>query len=206
MSESSSILNYVSIKSNKIIADGRVIFDMHDAPPRAFFESAYQSLGINYPKFFKMDHLSKTSFLACDVLLHSTQTLKPFMPSDVGIVFQTANGSLDTDLLYYKSKETIPSPSLFVYTLPNIAIGELSIRHNIKGESACFIFDIFNPKFQVDYVESLLDTGRSKIVVAGWADFYDDRFEAFFYVASGLTGSAAHQHTAENINKIYTDV
>ena len=206
MIQANSILNYVSIKGNKIIADGRIVFEMPGATPRAFFESAYQSLGVNYPKFFKMDNLSKTSFIACEALLHSTQILKPYMPADIGMVFQTANGSLDTDLLYYKSKESIPSPSLFVYTLPNIAIGELSIRHNIKGESACFIFDIFNAKFQVDYVNSLLDSGRSKIVVAGWADFYDDRFEAFFYLASGLTGPVAHQHTAANINKIYTDV
>ena len=203
MSEANSIISYVSIKGNKIIADGRVLLDMQDATPRIFFESAYRLLGINYPKFFKMDNLSKTSFIACDILLHGTQLLKPYDPYDVGIVFQTANGCLDTDLLFQKSRETIPSPSLFVYTLPNIGIGELSIRHNIKGESACFIFDIFDTRFQVQYVDSLLALGRSNIVVAGWADFCNDRFESLFYVASAGDGSGAQKHNAENLNEIY---
>ena len=203
MSEVSSIISYVSIRGNKIIVDGRVLLDMPDATPRVFFESAYRLLGINYPKFFKMDNLSKISFIACDILLHDTQLLTPYDPYEVGIVFQTANGSLDTDFLYHKSRETIPSPSLFVYTLPNIAIGELSIRHNIKGESACFIFDIFDTMFQVQYVNSLLDLGRSKLVVAGYSDFCGDQFESLFYVVSTGDGSGAYRHNAENLNEIY---
>ena len=199
MSEVSSIISFVSIRGNKIIVDGRVLLDMPDATPRVFFESAYRLLGINYPKFFKMDNLSKISFIACDILLHDTQLLTPYDPYEVGIVFQTANGSLDTDLLYHKSRETIPSPSLFVYTLPNIAIGELN---SIILKNTAFKKNT-TTMFQVQYVNSLLDLGRSKLVVAGYSDFCGDQFESLFYVVSTGDGSGAYRHNAENLNEIY---
>ncbi len=66
---------------------------------------------------------------------------------ETGIILSNANGSLDVDLKYAKTMQAGASPALFVYTLPNIVIGEISIRHKIKGENAFFVFKDFNGNF-----------------------------------------------------------
>ena len=48
------------------------------------------------------------------------------------LVLSNANASLDVDLKYAKTMQTGASPALFVYTLPNIVIGEISIRIILK--------------------------------------------------------------------------
>jgi hypothetical protein len=68
-------------------------------------------------------------------------------PYATGIVLSNSNASLDADIKYYDSVANIPSPALFVYTLPNIVIGEISIKHSFKGENAFFIFDSFDARF-----------------------------------------------------------
>ena len=205
MIEETRIPGYVSISNNRIVADGRVVFEMRNVPPRQFFNSAYEALGLNYQKFYKMDNLCKTGFLAAEVLLAQHKISADDAAMDTGILFQTANSSLDTDVLYRASTLTGASPSLFVYTLPNILIGELCIRHKIKGESACFIFPTFDALFQVNYLNSLLDSGKIKTGISGWADFYNEKFEALFYVAVKSAQQHLAEHTVENVDKIYNN-
>ena len=83
----------------------------------------------------------------------------------MALVLSNKSASLDTDR---KHQETInnkdsyyPSPGIFVYTLPNIGIGEISIRHEIRGENAFFVFDVFNAQTLFQYAEALLQTKKS---------------------------------------------
>ena len=48
-------------------------------------------------------------------------------------------GSLATDIEYWKGRDSVggPSPSLFAYTLPSSALGEIAIRHHITGPGLC---------------------------------------------------------------------
>jgi hypothetical protein len=197
------IVGYILIRNNLATNEAGVLFEKKGVPARDFFNTAYAALQINYPRFFKMDNLCKTGFLACEILLRQKDTSRPLSGFETGIVFSTANSSLDTDVLFQSSTLSVPSPSLFVYTLPNIVIGELCIRFGIKGESACFIFDTFNASFQVDYLNSLLDSGEIKTGICGWADFYDNKFEALFWLVEKTDSEAYVKHTAGNINKIY---
>ena len=98
-----------------------------------------------------------------------------------------------------------PSPALFVYTLPNVAIGELCIRHGIKGETACFVFDIFDPAFQAWYTDTLIDDYNTKACISGWADFYEGKFEAFFYLVEKGGIMSGIKHNSENLDKIYNN-
>ena len=203
MKEENRIMSYISISNNRITADGHLLFEKHNVSPRDFFNSAYDALEINCPRFFKMDNLCKSGFLAAEILMRQTKSEESYSAMETGILFSTANSSLDTDILYQASTLSIPSPSLFVYTLPNIIIGELCIRHGIKGESACFIFDTFNAIFQADYLNALLDSAKIKTGISGWADFYNEKFEALFYLVGKSDSEALKKHTAENIDKIY---
>jgi hypothetical protein len=97
-----------------------------------------------------------------------------------------SSSSLDTDLLYnqtIKDKSNyFPSPSLFVYTLPNILIGEICIRHGIKGENAFFIFDRFEPQKILDLVHLLLDEDRAQACLCGWVEVLEDNFESVLFL------------------------
>jgi hypothetical protein len=205
MGEQNSITGYTVIRHNQIWVDGTLLFEQPGLKPAEFFMAAYEYLQIPYPRFFKMDNLCKVSFLAVEYLLKNKNWGEKYTAEKTGIIFSNANSSLDTDIRFHESMAEAASPALFVYTLPNIAIGEICIRHRIKGESACFVFDIFDFAFQADYINELADTGRIDACIGGWADFYDDRFEAFFYLVEKTTDSKYLIHNKINTGKIYKD-
>ena len=206
MKSENAISGYVQIKEGRVMYNNTLLFKFDEHKPTEFFNSLYTSLNINYPKFFNMDNLCITVFLANEVLLKDVVLREKYKAEEIGIVFSNANSSLDTDIRYQQSSLQAPSPALFVYTLPNVAVGELCIRHGIKGETACFVFDIFDSLFQTWYVDTLIDTCGIKACISGWADFYDGKFEAFFYLVEKQNDKAPIQHNSENTDKIYKEV
>ena len=115
---------------------------------REFLKQAYQYLDLKYPKFHKMDLLSKLGIVAGELLVGNEEESAL---ADLGIVMANRSSSLQIDEDFAKTirneENFFPSPSLFVYTLPNIVIGEICIRHKIKGENAFFILNKFDPCF-----------------------------------------------------------
>lgn len=166
-------------------------------------KTAYKHLKIDYPKFFKMDRLSKLAFLAAEVLLGHPITSTE--NRDMAIVLSNRASSLDTDRKYQDSisdeHNFYPSPAVFVYTLPNICVGEISIRHKLRSENSFFIFEAFNPGFLKDYSESLLHADKAGEVLCGWVDVDKDRYEAFLYLVSP-TGKDLH--TEQQLTKLYS--
>lgn len=201
MAKPLSIQAYITIRNNCIALNGGVLFENAELSDTDFLQAAYQHFQFNYPKFFKMDNLCKTGFIAAELLLRNQPGFMDFKPEEKGIMLQNANSSLDTDIKYEASIATAPSPSLFVYTLPNVLIGELCIRHQVKGETACFVFDIFDAVFQADYVNSLLADGNIKICMAGWADYYNGHAEAFFSLVG--QSDAGTEHSAGKLTEIW---
>ena len=199
------IKDYCHIKNNEISFNGAILFKSEESMSFSeFFNLAYRSLKVNYPKFFKMDLLSKLSFLAAHLLLKEyNATIKN--DRNIALVFSNRSSSLDTDRKYQKSIEDrvdyFPSPSIFVYTLPNIGMGEISIRHGLFSENSFFIFDRFNAGYLYNYALSLLQTQKATDVVCGWVDVDETSYEAFLYWV-GDTGNLAH--TEEMISKLYT--
>ena len=67
----------------------------------------------------------------------------------IGICLGARAGSLSTDVQYWKRREAVggPSPTLFAYTLPSAALGEIAIRYRLTGptstaECACHYSEI----------------------------------------------------------------
>ena len=147
-----------------------------------FLLSAYQHFGFQYPKFYKMDHLSKLAWLSAELLLGERRTAAEYAPEDVAVVLSNAHSSLDTDYRYFATVGEIPSPALFVYTLPNIMTGEICIRHRLKGENAFFISDAFNAEFIAAYVNDLLSTGMARASICGWVDVLGDEYSAALFL------------------------
>lgn len=161
-------MNQVTIQRNTITRNGTVVFEAM-APLPDFLALAYQHFDLQYPKFYKMDTLSKLGWLAAEVLLQGLDTSR-YAPESIGIVLSNANASLDTDIRYWDTVKEMPSPAVFVYTLPNIVAGEIAIRHKWKGENAFFISPAFDPGLINWYVDDLFDNGRAEACLCGWVD------------------------------------
>lgn len=60
---------------------------------------------------------------------------------------------------------------MFVYTLPNIMLGQVAIKHGLKGESTFFAFPDKSSNFIREYTASLIAEGRMDAVLWGWCEF-----------------------------------
>lgn len=175
-----------TIQNNEIILNGDLAFRDESTTFADFSKKAYQHLEINYTKFFKMDHLSKLAFLAAEWALKNVIDISN--NNNIALVMANKSSSLDTDLKHQASildsEHYYPSPAVFVYTLPNICLGEISIRHQLKSENSFFIFEAFNPSFMVNYAEILLNTKKADHVLCGWVEYFNEEYKAFVYLVS----------------------
>ncbi|QCX01478.1 3-oxoacyl-ACP synthase [Aggregatimonas sangjinii] len=194
MAASAYIQDYCHIRDSKIAVNGETIFkgDTEDFP--SFIKAAYKALDTDYGKFFKMDHLSKLAFIASDLLLHNEKE------KNMALVLSNRAGSLDTDRKHHSSMADYPSPAVFVYTLPNICLGEISIKHRLYSENAFFVFDRFNADALFDYANVLLDSQKAEKVLCGWVDMDEGKYDGFLYVVSK---NGIFTHSTEEINRLY---
>lgn len=139
----------------------------------------------DYPKYHKMDALSRLAFLATELLLSRGD-----VPQDSGratILFNRTS-SVVADRCHLgsiaKPGEFYPSPSVFLGTLPNIATGEIAIRHGYTGETSLYITDFRDEALMGKVVSSSFSQGGFRSLICGFVDceFVDgdrgDRFEA----------------------------
>ena len=159
----------IKIKDAAVQIDGTVDFSHPERNFNLFAKQVYKHYQIGYSKFFKMSQLCKLGFLASEILLKGIN-LSDVEADMVSLILANSSSSLHSDKSYQSTIESVPSPSSFVYTLPNILIGEICIRHGIKGEGTFFIQDRFKKDFIFDYVLSLFKARQSTISIAGWVD------------------------------------
>ncbi|HMH23380.1 MAG TPA: hypothetical protein VK563_16455 [Puia sp.] len=212
-------MNHITANSvichNSVYKDGKALFGNKGADPAGFLLSVYQHFDWQYPKFFKMDNLSKLGWLAAEILLKDVPSARAYLPWEMGVVLSNANSSLDTDRKYLASVKEIPSPSLFVYTLPNIMIGEICIRNNFKGENAFFLSDSFDTDFIVRYVSFLMDTDACQACICGWVELLGEEYGAQLFLIEKRAGEAPAwtasappaplAFTGENIGRIISE-
>ncbi len=192
-----------SIVNNVVVKDANLLFSNKGVDVQPFLVSVYQHFGIHYPRFYKIDTLGKLGWLATEILLANSFDKTLYLPEDIGLVLANKSGSLDTDIKYFETVKTMASPALFVYTLPNIMLGEICIRHHFKGENDFFIFDHFNAGFIQQYVTHLFDTGALEACICGWVELIGNDYHASVYLVEKKGGAAAINFTEENIYHIY---
>lgn len=139
----------------------------------------YKELDINYPKFHKMDNLCKLAFLGTE-LLTSKMDISDYGDDEIGLVFVNNHSSLDTDTRHQQKiddPEQKASPTIFVYTLPNILIGEIAIRYHWFGENLFVLADSFDQDKWMEMVEVLFDQKKANAVIGGWVDVFEEKFD-----------------------------
>ncbi|MEO7522822.1 MAG: hypothetical protein ABIT58_01935 [Ferruginibacter sp.] len=208
MQEKSYISASCVISNNTVYKNGLAVFESMEIGLQEFLLSVYQHFEIKYPKFYKMDNLSKLGWLAAEILLKDSFEKGRYQPEDIGVILANANSSLDTDNKYYQTTKEIASPALFVYTLPNIMTGEICIRHNFKGENAFFIFEKFDAGFMQQYVNNLINNNTLQACICGWVELLGDEYKTALMLVEireheGAIAGATNIFTKENLLNIY---
>ena len=180
------ILADTAINSAGIHKNGTLFLANEEQLPFAqYCRKAYQSMGASYPKFFKMDNLCKLSFLAAELLLMENSEVE-LHGEKTAIILGNRSSSVISDRKHYESyverEKSFPSPAVFVYTLPNIMLGELCIRHQITGESSCFMMEHLDAEFLFHYVRDLLLNEGYEHCITGWVDFSPTVYGAELYL------------------------
>jgi hypothetical protein len=184
MTNKNQIVPFCSIQNNQIILNGNLILATDDLLFSEFSKKAYQHFEMNYPKFFKMDNLSKLAFIGAELLLKTK--INSNKENNIALLLSNKSSSLDTDLKYQNSisdaANYYPSPAVFVYTLPNICLGEISIRHRLNSENSFFIFDEFNPEFLSQYSDVLIQSKKAEKVLCGWVEYFEEQYKSFLFL------------------------
>ena len=176
----------VQISEDGVVVDGSAL--KTEAKGKELLTELYKNHISDYPKFYKMDALSKLAFVASELLLASANA-----DEDEGraVILFNRSSSVVSDKAYQQSisnaDEFFPSPSVFVYTLPNIMTGEIAIRHGYRGETSLYILAEKNEEQMRRIVQSSFADAEMRTAIVGWVDCEnDDCFGADMglYVAS----------------------
>ena len=164
----------------------------------------YRSLQVDYPKFFKMDGLSKLGFLASEMIFRDDENR--FRPHEnVAIVCFNRSSSLEIDTQYEATirdnENYFPSPSLFVYTLPNIVTGEISIRNSYFGETSFYICKKFDARQIFETVRNAFQDKTTTTVLAAWIEYFEEKREVFMVLIESGKGDV--EFTEERLNILY---
>lgn len=168
----------VRITQDEIVVDGnRLDVKSHG---KEMLTEVYKTKIGNYPKFYKMDMLSRLAFVASELLIGCDEENDDHS-NDRAVVLFNHSSSIIADRQYVKSIEIddfFPSPAAFVYTLPNITTGEIALRNGYHGETSFYILVERNEKLMQRVIKSTFIDRDIKSVIGGWIDCpSEDKFE-----------------------------
>ena len=166
--------------------------EQEGAGHHSLLTSLYKQMIGNYPKFYKMDGLSRLGFVASEILLNAEKGDTDVerreeegerLLEERAIIFFNHSSSIASDRNYKESindkDNYFPSPSIFVYTLPNIVTGEIAIRNHFHGETSFFILPDKDERLMEEILQASCRDAQSKSFLTGWIDYEDERhFEA----------------------------
>lgn len=181
-------LDYVVLNQGYVSVNCREL--EHEASGNALLTELYRNHIADWPKFFKMDTLSKAGFVASELLIKELGEHRlgseEFAQGHATVLFG-ATASLCADRNY---QETIqdkdnyyPSPALFVYTLPNIVTGEIAIRNHWRGETSFYVTEAPDAAQMAFHLACAFQDQATDSILAGWVDSSrNDDFQAFMTV------------------------
>jgi len=171
------------IADKKVMIDGKTVFDGSDYQDyAAFIRAAFKSISEPYMKFSKMDDLCKLGLIATEFLLQGVNLHEKYAEDEISMLLANRYSSLDTDITHQHiidDRSTYQlSPAVFVYTLANIVMGEVSIRNKFKGENLFLIDEKFDRKRMEQIASLSLSCENTKVMIVGWVDFFKDDYSA----------------------------
>ena len=174
-----STLHHVRITPDSVTIDGKPL--TCEGHGKELLTALYKQYVGDYPKFYKMDMLCRLGFIASDLLEKSD--------ADTAVVLFNHSSSIHADRAYLETisegEDYFPSPSLFVYTLPNIVAGEIAIRHHYHGETSFYILPEHDELLMRQIQAATFADPAIDNMITGWLDYEDDdHFLADLYLLS----------------------
>lgn len=171
-------LHRVHILPDGVTLDGRPL--PVQSQGAGLLSEIYRKYVGDYPKYHKMDSLSRLAFLATELLLSRGDVPQD---SERATILFNRTSSVVADRCHLgsiaKPGEFYPSPSVFLGTLPNIATGEIAIRHGYTGETSLYITDFRDEALMKKVVSSSFSLGGFRSLICGFVDCdRGDSFEA----------------------------
>ncbi len=190
MAADANVCRTVEINDGCIRVDGAEVFAGNDADFGTFIREAFKSRGGSYMKFYKMDDFCKLAYMASEWLLDGVE----FGEEECGMILSGRYGCLDTDMRHQQiidsEGDVDASPSVFVYTLPNVASGEISIRHHIKGENTWLWTAEPGIDGMLQYAACMIQAQDLKYCIAGYFDCIAGKYNAEFRLLSAAMHDA----------------
>ena len=132
----------------------------------------------DYPKYYKMDPLSRLGFIASELLLQAEGAERFVACDDRAVIFFNHSSSVCADRQYIETiadpDNCFPSPSVFVYTLPNIVTGEIAIRNGYHGETSFYILPRQDDRLMQQILQASCLDSTTQSILCGWLDYEDD--------------------------------
>jgi hypothetical protein len=195
------IQQYLQWKNKEIWLNGQAYLQSEETSALAIAVAAYKKTTVSYPKFFKMDMLSKVAFVAASIVLPEPITANS---NHVAVVISSKSGCLEVDKKFDESRADIASPALFVYTLPNIMLGEICIAKGFKGEQMCTLSPEPDAAWLAFYVNDLLQNRGTEAVLCGHAEATEHGIEAVLvWVNKEPSALPFHQ---QNLKTIFSKI
>ena len=171
----------VSISTTEVIVDGTPL--SIEQGSNGLLTNIYKQKIGEYPKYYKMDGLCRLGFVASELLLQAEGNVRFKDCYDRAVVLFNRSSSISSDKKFLESiqdKENyFPSPSVFVYTLPNIVTGEIAIRNHYHGETSFYILPSRDETQMKEILETVFMDSKTKSGLTGWIDYEDEEhFEA----------------------------
>lgn len=182
-----TITKEVTIAGGQVSVNGEVVFERPSMAIKELLRACYQQLGLEYPKFFKMDLLCQLAFIGSEVLLKDTDILTRYPKDRIAIVLSNTASSLDTDRRYHDTISNadayFPSPAVFVYTLPSIMCGEIAIRNGILGENNFLVTEGYDEPLLEANIATLFNQGHADACIGGYVQLDRDGYELILFLA-----------------------
>ncbi len=182
--------HHVRITPNGAWLDGKLLSLIGERGEKSLLTSIYKQLINDYPKYYKMDGLCRLGFVASELLLQAEKAeseVDNSVTKERAIILFNHTSSISSDKRYLASiadkDNFFPSPSVFVYTLPNIVTGEIAIRNGYHGETSFYILPQRDEKQMNEVIDTAFVDRKTKSVLTGWLDYEDnENFEADMYI------------------------
>jgi 3-oxoacyl-[acyl-carrier-protein] synthase-1 len=167
----------VLILPDSVLVDGKEI-DV-EGKGKDLLTALYRQYVGDYPKFYKMDGLSRLGFMASELLLQAEGNDVVAEGENRAVVLFNHSSSVSADRAFLDTiadpNNCFPSPSVFVYTLPNIVTGEIAIRHHYHGETSFYILPRRDEALMVSILRATFVDTATRSAVCGWLDYVDDQ-------------------------------
>ncbi len=206
---SRKILSYCRITNKHVLVDGKLILSNNENNINHWISDIYNYIKLSYPKYHKMDHLCKAGILAAEMVMEKLGLNNDELKTDWAICCMSRSGSLDNDTSYQETIQNnddfYPAPSLFVYTLSNIVLGEIAIKYKLRCESSCYVCEKFSSENIFDSVNDVYNYKPVNYILSGWLEYGIDGCDILLFAVGDSDNENLLDFTPDNLDNIYKE-